>query len=274
MQVCHIFNLQHLDIIPDTFSPTLIPADHPIQKPQPLFSAISEEMIAKFREQYGGAQVQSGEAVSVLEAAAGSNDKKKKGGADDKAKGKNAGGAKEVKVNLSHLPDIARVDLRVGKIVKVWPHPEADKLWCEEIDLGEEKPRTIASGLRDHYKQEEMLGRNVCVVCNLKPRTMKGFESQGMVLCASSEDKSKVEFIEPPTNAKIGERLLLKGVIPDDAPFPVPEVINPAKDKNPWANVCGSFKTDSNKVATFEGTPFTTSAGPVVAPTLANVHIG
>jgi hypothetical protein len=56
------------------------------------------------------------------------------------------------------------VDLRVGKIVRAWPHPEADKLWCEEIDVGEDKPRMVASGLREYYTQEGMTGRLVVVV--------------------------------------------------------------------------------------------------------------
>jgi len=45
------------------------------------------------------------------------------------------------------------VDIRVGKIVKAWPHPDSEKLWCEEVDIGEAKPRQIASGLRKHYTQ-------------------------------------------------------------------------------------------------------------------------
>merc|ERR1711865_459054 len=61
-----------------------------------------------------------------------------------------------------------KIDLRVGQIVKAWEHPDSDKLWCEEIDVGEDKPRQIASGLRAHYSQEEMTNRRILVVCNLK----------------------------------------------------------------------------------------------------------
>lgn len=100
--------------------------------------------------------------------------------------------------------DISRLDFRVGQIVKVWPHPSADKLYCEEvmllfavishssnilnvclhftravlfavarqIDVGEGTPRLIASGLRPYYTEEQMLNRRILVVCNLKPRTM------------------------------------------------------------------------------------------------------
>ena len=70
-----------------------------------------------------------------------------------------------------NLPDICKLEFKVGCITKVWVHPEADKLYCEEIDCGEEGgPRQIASGLRKHYSEEEMLGKRVLVVANLKVR--------------------------------------------------------------------------------------------------------
>ena len=68
---------------------------------------------------------------------------------------------------------------------KGWHHPEADKLFCEEIDVGEEDgPRQIASGLREHYTLDEMQDRKVLVVCNLKAAKIVGFNSNGMVLAA------------------------------------------------------------------------------------------
>ena len=69
--------------------------------------------------------------------------------------------------------------------IQVWNHPEADKLFCEEIDVGEEGgPRQITSGLREHYTLEEMQDRKVLVVCNLKAAKIVGFNSNGMVLAA------------------------------------------------------------------------------------------
>ena len=53
-------------------------------------------------------------------------------------------------------PEICKLEFKVGQITKVWVHPDADKLYCEEIECGEEKPRQIASGLRPHYSLEEM----------------------------------------------------------------------------------------------------------------------
>ena len=91
------------------------------------------------------------------------------------------------------------LDVRVGQIVEAWEHPDSEKLWCERIDVGEEEPREIASGLRAYYATaEELTGRKVLVVCNLKPAKLGGFPSNGMVLCASSADRSTVEFVVPP----------------------------------------------------------------------------
>ncbi|EEC50207.1 predicted protein, partial [Phaeodactylum tricornutum CCAP 1055/1] len=102
--------------------------------------------------------------------------------------------------------DISAMDIRVGKIIRVWHHEEADKLFCEEIDLGTEK-RQVASGLRPFYKKEDLQDRLVLVLCNLKARNLVGFPSHGMVLCASNSDHSAVEFVVPPTGSRIGERV-------------------------------------------------------------------
>ncbi len=108
--------------------------------------------------------------------------------------------------------DVSKLDIRVGVITKAWLHEEADKLFCEEIDIGEEEgPRNIASGLRAHYNLEDLEGQRVLVLANLKTRKLVGFPSHGMVLCAASEDGSKVEFIEPPADAKVGERVVFDG---------------------------------------------------------------
>ena len=82
------------------------------------------------------------------------------------------------------------------------------RLFCEEIDVGEENARLVASGLRKHYRLEEMRNRLVVILCNLKPRNMLGFRSHGMVMCAEiklDNGEEKVGFVEPPMNAKVSE---------------------------------------------------------------------
>lgn len=78
----------------------------------------------------------------------------------------------------------------------MWNHEDAERLYCEEIDVGEDAPRQIASGLREHVSLEEMQGSLVLVVCNLRPAKLAGFVSNGMVLAAKGSDgKVRCDFI-------------------------------------------------------------------------------
>lgn len=91
--------------------------------------------------------------------------------------------------------DFAKIDLRIGTILSAEKVEKADKLLKLEVDLGFEK-RTIVSGIALHFKPEEIVGKQVTVVCNLAPRKMRGIESNGMILMA--EDKSgKLHFVNP-----------------------------------------------------------------------------
>ena len=103
------------------------------------------------------------------------------------------------------------LDLRVGIIRSVTRHETAEKLYCEEIDVGEAEPRAIASGLVPYYSLEQMQNRKVIVICNLPPRKLVGFKSNGMVLCASSD--AGVEFVDVPETAVPGERIVGKGLV-------------------------------------------------------------
>ncbi|KAL5971695.1 Aminoacyl tRNA synthase complex-interacting multifunctional protein 1, partial [Taenia solium] len=75
--------------------------------------------------------------------------------------------------------DISRIDMRVGKVVEVERHPDADSLYVERVDLGEGSLRTVVSGLAPHVPVEKMQGLVGIFVCNLKPVKMCGIESQG-----------------------------------------------------------------------------------------------
>ncbi|MCW5960348.1 MAG: methionine--tRNA ligase [Pyrinomonadaceae bacterium] len=85
------------------------------------------------------------------------------------------------------IDDFFKVQLKVGEILVAEKVPNADKLLRFEIDLGEENPRQILAGLAEYYDPEKLVGRKVVVVANLKPRTMRGLESQGMICAASLE---------------------------------------------------------------------------------------
>ena len=105
------------------------------------------------------------------------------------------------------IDDFAKIELRVGQIKVAERVPKADKLLRFEIDLGEEAPRQILAGLAKYYDPEKLIGRKVVVVANLKPRKMRGLESQGMICAASltEEDTPAIAtFIE---DVEIGARL-------------------------------------------------------------------
>lgn len=88
--------------------------------------------------------------------------------------------------------DFAKVELVVGKVLECKDHPDADKLLVFTVDIGEENPRTIISGIKKWYKPEELEGKNVIVVKNLAPRKMRGIESQGMILSGEFDEDLSV----------------------------------------------------------------------------------
>jgi methionyl-tRNA synthetase len=93
------------------------------------------------------------------------------------------------------IDDFAKVDLRVAKVVDCKPVKKAKKLLELTLDDGTGTPRTVASGIALYYKPEELIGHNVIVVANLKPATLCGVESRGMIL-AGGEDDVKVVFVD------------------------------------------------------------------------------
>lgn len=104
-----------------------------------------------------------------------------------------------------------RLDIRVGKIVEVSKHTDADSLYVEKIDLGEEAPRTVVSGLANFVPMDQLQDRLVAVLCNLKPAKMRGVESQGMLLCTSSADGATVEPLKIPDGSKAGDKITVEG---------------------------------------------------------------
>ncbi len=104
------------------------------------------------------------------------------------------------------IEDFAKVQLKVGKVLECKKVEKADKLLCSQIDVGEEKPRTIVSGIAKYYSPEEMVGKQVVVVSNLKPVKLRGIESQGMILCAQDEN-GELALISPSKPVKAGSEV-------------------------------------------------------------------
>lgn len=174
--------------------------------------------------------------------------------------------AAEAKSEAPEAPiDVGRLDFRVGKIVDVSKHPDADSLYVEKIDCGEAAPRTVVSGLVKFIPIEEMQNRMVVVMCNLKPAKMRGVLSEAMVMCASSAEK--VEVLSPPNGAVPGDLVHCEGY-----------TRNPDAQLNPKKKIfetCApDLKTNESLVACFKGAALIVPGkGAVLAQTLKNVSV-
>ncbi len=155
----------------------LLPAGHKINKPSLLFEKIDDETIE--------AQVQK-----LL-------DTKR---ANEEANYR----AKEIRSNIE-FDDFMKLDVRVGTVLECNKVPKANKLLQFLIDDGLEK-RTIVSGIAQHYKPEELVGKQVCFVANLAPRELKGVVSEGMILSAENADGS-LAVITPDREVKPGSEV-------------------------------------------------------------------
>ena len=109
--------------------------------------------------------------------------------------------------NWITIDDFLKVELRVGEVKVAERIPNADKLLRFEIDLGEEQPRQILAGLAEYYEPEKLIGRKVIVVANLKPRKMRGLESQGMICAASLTEEDTPAIATFLEDVKVGARL-------------------------------------------------------------------
>ncbi len=94
------------------------------------------------------------------------------------------------------IDDFARVDLRVGTVMKAEAIPRAKKLLKLEVDLGEPEPRTLVAGIAEAYGPDQLIGRQVIVVANLKPAKLMGVMSKGMLLAASNDKDTVVLGLE------------------------------------------------------------------------------
>ncbi len=203
-------------------------------KAEVLFSKLEDTMVEELREKYAGSQDER--ASRDAEAA------KKDPKADSSTRGKDnnaaspvapaaaktdtapAASAPAAPTDTRALADrfAAKVALTVGRIASIERHPKADKLYVETVDMGESS-RTIVSGLVPYYREEELLGKHIVVVSNLKSAKLRGVESCGMLLAASAPNGEGGETVEVLflEGVEAGIRLALEGV---DTPFEGNEV--------------------------------------------------
>lgn len=102
---------------------------------------------------------------------------------------------------MATLEDFKKLEFRIARIKEVNDHPNADKLYVIMLDLGD-RTKQVVAGIKNHYKKEDLIGRQVVVVDNLDPAVIRGVESQGMILAASDENGMAV--ISPDKEMKPG----------------------------------------------------------------------
>lgn len=130
--------------------------------------------------------------------------------AQESSKDKNNNNNKEIKEqkgeenNIITIDDFSKVELRIAEVVDAEKIEGAEKLLKLQVKIGEEK-RQIVAGIAKYYSPEELIGKKIVVVANLKPARLKGVESQGMLLAASTQDKLSIITVERdiPSGAKV-----------------------------------------------------------------------
>uniref|UniRef100_A0A0B7AZ76 Tyrosine--tRNA ligase n=2 Tax=Arion vulgaris TaxID=1028688 RepID=A0A0B7AZ76_9EUPU len=161
----------------------------------------------------------------------------------------------------------SKLDLRVGKILNVTQHPDAESLYVETVDLGEAEPRTVISGLVGLVPKEDLQDKLGVFLCNLKPVKMRGIESKAMLMCASLENPRQVEPLIPPEGSVPGDRVFVEGFesgTPDDELKPKKKI---------WEKLQPDLRVNSQKEAEWQGSSLVTKLGKIVTKTVNNSPI-
>lgn len=168
--------------------------------------------------------------------------------------------------------EVSQIDFRVGEIVSAERHPDSEKLLVEMIDIGEGKPRQICSGIAKWFSPEDVTGRRVVIVANLKGRKMAGVASEGMLLCAKApvaegedEDAGELAIVEAPAGAATGERVAVE-VEGEEIGEAAPP--NRVQKKKLYEKVAPFLCTDGEGQVCFKESLFMTSSGPCTAPSV------
>jgi methionine--tRNA ligase beta chain len=184
----------------------------------------------------------------------------------EKPKQQPAKNAPKAKDPLDDAHPASKLDIRVGKVISIAVNENSEKLYNEEIDLGNGEIRKIASGLKGRVPIEDLRDSLVIVLANLKERALCGWPSHGMILCASDE-KGNIEPIRPPAGSQPGDKVH----IGDFPRTPVAE-INPKK--SPWEIVQPEMIVTESNVATFQKTAvWKTDKGEIRTKTVNNAKI-
>jgi len=200
-----------------------------VEKPAIIFKTLENDAIAAYRERYAGSQKER--AAQAGKQAAG----KQAGGEQGGKKQQTAGSKNEKQKAKPEWADVPPeklftdyISLKNAKILSVEKHPDADKLFVETIDDGSESGRVILSGLAPYFAPEELVGADIILAENLKPRKMRGIESKGMLLASHYTDADgteRVELVGMP-GAAAGTPVTLEGAEATTPPVQKPQAID------------------------------------------------
>ena len=115
---------------------------------------------------------------------------------------------KEVEEDIKkeiNIEDFAKLDIRVAEIVGVEDHPNADKLYVLKLKIGD-MDRQIVSGIKEYYKKNELIGKKILMILNLKPIKLRGVESNGMLL-AAEDDEGNLSLASTLADIKSGAKI-------------------------------------------------------------------
>ncbi len=96
--------------------------------------------------------------------------------------------------------DFLKVQLKVGEIVEAEKHPNADRLLALKVEVGEDRPRSIVAGIAAKYTPDQLVGKKIVIVANLKPRKLRGVLSEGMLLAATGSELEGLVTVDPGVN--------------------------------------------------------------------------
>lgn len=165
--------------------------------------------------------------------------------------------------------DVSKLDLRVGQIVSAKNHPDPDiDVLVHQVDVGEEEPRQVLARVAKFLKPQEIEGRKVVIVTNLRERKVAGVKTHGMLLSASSA--SAAALVEAPEGAAVGERVKVEveGELWGEAAS-----VNQVTSKKILSKVMPDLHTDRDGVVCYRETSFMTSAGPCTATGLPHAVV-
>jgi len=159
-----------------------LPAGHALGKPEILFRKIEQKELEGFAARYGGTQKERDEKAKASAPKHPSKEQKPKA-------------EKPAPAPVAPISE-TEIDFEVGKIIEIARHPNAEKLYVEKVQMGGGEVRQIVSGLVPYFQETELLGKSALIVKNLKAATLRGVESQGMLLAAENAE-SKLELVSP-----------------------------------------------------------------------------